>query len=183
MMIRPKDQRPPREHRPTSNLSRRHGGGRSSLLSPGARRAQAPGYLIRLSPRLIVTLQAGEGTSKRTSTQRHRFRRRWRLRVSWSPCNCARRWPKQPPASLRRSRPRLSIAERQPNTFSWRTSWRTPSPDAVVHVHGRHPALRQSSPPHQRPPSPQASPTWRAWYSIFMTMLQALNRPLRTGRH
>ena len=65
-------------------------------------------------------------------------------------------------AAVRRSRPRLSIAERQPNTFSWRTSWRTPSPDAVVHVHGRHPALRQSSPLHQRAPSPQASPTWRA---------------------
>ena len=165
MMMRLKDQRPPRQQRLTSNPSRRHGDGRSSLLSPGDRRAPALGYLIRPSPRLIVTLQAGEDTSKRTSTQRQRCRRRrrrWSLRVSWRPCNCVRRWPKQPPAFLRRSRPRLSIAERRPNTVSWHTSWRTPSPDAVGHVHGRHPAHRRSSPPHPHPSSPHASPTWHA---------------------
>ena len=102
MMMRLKDQRPPRQQRLTSNPSRRHGGGRSSLLSPGDRRAPALGYPIRPSPRLIVTLQAGEDTSKRTSTQRQRCRRRrrrWKLRVSWRPCNCARRWPSNRPPS------------------------------------------------------------------------------------
>ncbi len=39
-MMRPKDQRPPRQHwqRPMSNPSRRHGGGRSSLLSPALKK-------------------------------------------------------------------------------------------------------------------------------------------------
>ncbi len=182
---------PLRQQRQTSNPSQRHGGSRSSLLYPCDRRAPALGYLIRPSSRLIGTLQAGEDTSKRTSTQRPRCRqrrRRWRLRVSWRPCNCAWRWLKQPPASLRRSRLRLSIAERRPNTFScqWHTSWRTPSqaPDAVDNVHGRHwhPAHRQSSPPHLHPSSSQASLTWHVWNSIFMTMRQARNRPLLAGR-
>ncbi len=79
------------------------------------------------------------------------------LRWSGFQMNCKLQWPKQPPASLLRSRLRLSIrvAKRRPNTFSWHTSWtrRTPSPDAVGHVHGhgRHPAHRRSSPPPRLP--------------------------------